>query len=154
MNMNSNPKLTDNAKNILSQFKDKIKTHKGLFYGKDYKIVITGHTDRVPFKRGSSMNNQMLSERRAESVKTELLSGMSDILSSDKIETSGVADSDCKKEIYSAANDERCRKVVITITAPDEGTDMGNLLEQVTSGVADGLGGKVGALDANLLNVK
>ncbi len=146
--------LTDNAKNILSQFKDKIKTHKGLFYGKDYKIVITGHTDRVPFKRGSSMNNQMLSERRAASVKTELLSGMSDILSSDKIETSGVADSDCKKETYSAANDERCRKVVITITAPDEGTDMGNLLEQVTSGVADGLGGKVGALDANLLNVK
>ncbi|MBE6462117.1 MAG: OmpA family protein, partial [Alphaproteobacteria bacterium] len=149
--------LSDKAKTILSELKQAIMEDKALFTEGKYEIVITGHTDRVPFKRGSSMTNQLLSERRALSVKTELLNGMSGILDSSKIKTSGVADTQCDKATYPKNNDERCRKVVITIIAEDEEDVLevsGELLEQVSSGIADGMGGKVGALDANLLNVK
>lgn len=77
-----------------------------------YCINITGHTDKVPFKRtASGMNNQKLSQQRADAIKDILTSQAG--LSSENIHTSGVADRDCDK----SGNQPDCRKVEVSLTA-------------------------------------
>ena len=77
-----------------------------------YCINITGHTDKVPFKKtASGMNNQKLSQQRADAIKDILTSQAG--LSSENIHTSGVADRDCDK----SGNQPDCRKVEVSLTA-------------------------------------
>ena len=79
-----------------------------------YCVSVTGHTDRTKFKRGSKMDNQTLSEQRADAVKGILekvfTKGKPDF------QSSGKGPSECTAPTYKR-NDERCRHVKIVITA-------------------------------------
>ena len=73
----------------------------------DYCLIVVGKTDRTPFAKGSSMNNRILSERRAQAIADEL----QNVFNKDNIRTFGIADADCSKSKYPKANDPRCRSV-------------------------------------------
>lgn len=89
----------------------------------DYCLVIIGHTDRQPY-RNDPDGNKKLSERRANTIKTELQS----MFNANSIKTYGVADRDCDPNIYKKANDKECRKVEMIMLAGAcvEGTDYSN----------------------------
>ena len=85
------------------------------------KIDIVGHTDRTQFKTGSNMNNQKLSENRANTIKNLFITAGFDAT---KITTSGAAESNCIKEVYKKANDARCRRVIATIELVSNSDDI------------------------------
>ena len=97
---------------------------------KSFKIEITGHTDRVPFKRGSSMTNQKLSESRANTIKQLFVDAG---VKEQTITTSGKADTECVPETTYQRNDARCRKVVVTITVNSD-TGLDDILQDINIG--------------------
>lgn len=112
----SSSKLTNNAEDALNAF---IRDAQGkasenqlnLESGTDYCLIIVGKTDRTQFKKGSSMNNQKLSENRANAVKNKLKSAFNE----KNIKAYGIADKECTKAEYPKANDAQCRRVDISL---------------------------------------
>lgn len=82
--------------------------------GLQYCVSVTGHTDRTKFKRGSKMDNQTLSEQRADAVKGILEKVFNK--GTREFKSSGKGPSECTAPTYKR-NDERCRHVKIAITA-------------------------------------
>ena len=96
-----------------------------------YCVSVTGHTDRTKFKRGSKMDNQTLSEQRADAVKGILekvfTKGKPDF------QSSGKGPSECTAPTYKR-NDERCRHVKIVITAGKcDNTNTGTITSALTA---------------------
>ena len=80
----------------------------------NFCIVITGHTDRVPFKKAANKNNQQLSLERANAIKNILISQAN--IKAENIKTAGNGETECTPKNYPNANDSRCRRVDITLT--------------------------------------
>ena len=80
-----------------------------------YCVSVTGHTDRTKFKRRSSMNNQILSEQRADAVKKILESVFN--MGHPEFKSSGKGPSECTKTKYKEPNNKDCRHVRVVITA-------------------------------------
>ena len=80
----------------------------------NFCIAITGHTDRVPFKKAANKNNQQLSLERANAIKNILISQAN--IKAENIKTAGNGETDCTPKNYPNANDSRCRRVDITLT--------------------------------------
>lgn len=104
-----------NADQLKTELQDKMNKLTGLDWDNlTYCVSVTGHTDRTKFKRGSKMDNQTLSEQRADAVKGILekvfTKGKPDF------QSSGKGPSECTAPTYKR-NDERCRHVKIAITA-------------------------------------
>lgn len=104
-----------NADQLKTELQDKMNKLTGLDWNNlTYCVSVTGHTDRTKFKRGSKMDNQTLSEQRADAVKGILekvfTKGKPDF------QSSGKGPSECTAPTYKR-NDERCRHVKIAITA-------------------------------------
>jgi flagellar motor protein MotB len=101
---------------------------------KAFKIEITGHTDRVPFKKGSNMTNKKLSEQRAEAIKQLFINAG---IREETITSSGIADQECTKSKFKQ-NAAECRKVDVKITidssaAIQQTSSIGELANQLTS---------------------
>ena len=110
--------LTDKAKAAIKDLITNINKNtqaKEVIQSGSYCITITGHTDRTKFRPGSSMNNQKLSENRANAVKNELISASNPLFSENNITTSGKAESECTTDKYPLPNDAQCRRVDIVI---------------------------------------
>lgn len=104
-----------NADQLKTELQNKMNKLTGLDWDNlTYCVSVTGHTDRTKFKRGSKMDNQTLSEQRADAVKGILekvfTKGKPDF------QSSGKGPSECTAPTYKR-NDERCRHVKIAITA-------------------------------------
>ena len=108
---------------------------------KSFSIEITGHTDRVPFKSGSSMTNQKLSEERANAIKDLFVAAG---VKKDTITTSGKAADECTTDKYPKRNDEGCRRVDVTISV-DSGTGLSDILQDIN------IGELAGKLSGNLM---
>ena len=128
----SSSKLTKEANEDLARFllqvRDAQKTYNfDLSKDNDYCLVIVGKTDRTKFKTDSSMNNQKLSENRANAVRDVLTSG-DNAFNANNIKTYGVADTYCDQTNHPKANDAQCRRVDINIWtgACDSETDYSN----------------------------
>ena len=80
----------------------------------NFCIVITGHTDRVPFKKAANKNNQQLSLERANAIKNILISQAKINVANIKTDENG--ETDCTPNKYPNANDSKCRRVDITLT--------------------------------------
>ena len=106
-----------------------------------FSIEITGHTDRVPFKTGSDMDNQKLSEERAKAIKELFVNAG---VKKDTITTSGKAADECTTDKYPKRNDERCRRVDVTISV-DSGTGLSDILQDIN------IGELAGKLSGNLM---
>ncbi len=74
-------------------------------------FIVTGHTDTV----GAADYNQALSERRADSVRSELIA---DGVPASAIEAKGVGESDLAVPTPQGVNEPRNRRTVITASAP------------------------------------
>ena len=100
------------GENTLNEFIKDIETY-DLNDG-NFCIAITGHTDRVPFKKAANKNNQQLSLERANAIKNILISQAK--INVANIKTAGNGETDCTPKNYPNANDSRCRRVDITLT--------------------------------------
>lgn len=80
----------------------------------NFCIAITGHTDRVPFKKAANKNNQQLSLECANAIKNILISQAK--INAANIKTDGNGETDCTHNKYPNANDSKCRRVDITLT--------------------------------------
>lgn len=100
------------GENTLNEFIKDIETY-DLNDG-NFCIAITGHTDRVPFKKAANKNNQQLSLERANAIKNILISQAK--INVANIKTAGNGETDCTPNKYPNANDSRCRRVDITLT--------------------------------------
>ena len=100
------------GENTLNKFIKDIETY-DLNDG-NFCIAITGHTDRVPFKKAANKNNQQLSLERANAIKNILISQAN--INAENIKTAGNGETDCTPKNYPNANDSRCRRVDITLT--------------------------------------
>ena len=100
------------GENTLNKFIKDIQKH-DLNDG-NFCIAITGHTDRVPFKKAANKNNQQLSLERANAIKNILISQAN--INAANIKTAGNGETDCTPKNYPNANDSRCRRVDITLT--------------------------------------
>lgn len=80
-----------------------------------YCVLVTGHTDRTRFRRGSKMNNQKLSEQRAKAV--EQIMRQVFTMGTPYFQSSGKGASECTAKEYKKPNDKDCRHVRIVITA-------------------------------------
>lgn len=104
-----------NADQLKTELQDKVaKLTESDWAGLQYCVSVTGHTDRTKFKRRSSMNNQILSEQRADAV-TRILRTVF-IKGTPEFKSSGKGSSECTAPTYKR-NDERCRHVRVVITA-------------------------------------
>lgn len=104
-----------NADQLKTELQDKVaKLTESDWAGLQYCVSVTGHTDRTKFKRRSSMNNQILSEQRADAV-TRILRTVF-IKGTPEFKSSGKGPSECTAPTYKR-NDERCRHVRVVITA-------------------------------------
>lgn len=104
-----------NADQLKTELQDKMNKLTGLDWDNlTYCVSVTGHTDRTKFKRGSKMDNQTLSEQRADAVKGIL--GKVFTKGKPDFQSSGKGPSECTAPTYKR-NDERCRHVKIAITA-------------------------------------
>lgn len=87
----------------------------------DFKICIQidGHTDRVPPKPGF-MSNQVLSQKRADSVKDYLDTELGSIKTHiSNITSTGHGEEQCTKDKYKKIDDSNCRRIDITTNACD-----------------------------------
>ena len=100
------------GENTLNKFVKDIQKH-DLNDG-NFCIAITGHTDRVPFKKAANKNNQQLSLERANTIKNILISQAN--IKAENIKTAGNGETECTPKNYPNANDSRCRRVDITLT--------------------------------------
>ena len=100
------------GENTLNEFIKDIETY-DLNDG-NFCIAITGHTDRVPFKKAANKNNQQLSLERANAIKNILISQAN--INATNIKTAGNGETECTPNKYPNANDSRCRRVDITLT--------------------------------------
>ena len=98
--------LTSAATNAIKTFVSDFKTKFGT--ATEYCIKITGHTD----KSGTDAINNPLSQKRADAVKTALVSSG---LNSTNITATGRGSADCQTT-NARGIDENCRKVEITAT--------------------------------------
>ena len=104
-----------NADQLKTELQDKVAKLTELDWDNlTYCVSVTGHTDRTKFKRRSSMNNQILSEQRADAV-TRILRTVF-IKGTPEFKSSGKGPSECTAPTYKR-NDERCRHVRVVITA-------------------------------------
>ena len=100
------------GENTLNEFIKDIETY-DLNDG-NFCIAITGHTDRVPFKKAANKNNQQLSLERANAIKNILISQAN--INAENIKTAGNGETECTPNKYPNANDSKCRRVDITLT--------------------------------------
>ena len=144
-------KLTSQAKEVLNDFcKTLQEHHAGLFAGDNYKIVITGHTDRVPFKNNSN-GNQQLSEARANAVKDELSKCSLATIDKSRMQVAGVADAECTSDKYPKPNDPACRKVKLSLWVAHE--ELSDVISNFGAGVTDALGGGVSGINLGDLDL-
>lgn len=100
-----------------------------------YCVSVTGHTDRTKFKRRSSMNNQILSEQRADAVKKILESVFN--MGHPEFKSSGKGPSECTKTKYKEPNNKDCRHVRVVITAGKcDNTNADTITSALTAGAA------------------
>lgn len=121
-----------NEKQLKTELQNKINTQTGLDWDNlTYCVSVTGHTDRTGFRRGSSMNNQKLSEQRANAV-TEILKTVF-TKGTPEFKSSGNGSSECMAPTYKR-NNERCRHVRIVITAGKcDNTNTGTITSALTA---------------------
>lgn len=101
-----------------------------------YCVLVTGHTDRTRFRRGSKMNNQKLSDQRAKAV--EQIMRQVFTMGTPNFQSSGKGASECTAKEYKKPNDKDCRHVRIVITAGkcnDTNTDTISTLTAVAATV-------------------
>lgn len=124
-----------NADQLKTELQDKINRLTGLDWDNlTYCVSVTGHTDRTKFKRGSKMDNQTLSEQRADAVKGILEKVFNK--GTREFKSSGKGPSECTAPTYKR-NDERCRHVKIAITAGKcDNTNADTITNQLTEVVA------------------
>lgn len=104
-----------NADQLKTELQDKMNKLTELNWDNlTYCVSVTGHTDRTKFKRGSKMDNQTLSEQRADAVKGILEKVFNK--GNPDFQSSGKGPSECTARKYKR-NDERCRHVKIVINA-------------------------------------
>lgn len=104
-----------NADQLKTELQDKMNKLTELDWDNlTYCVSVTGHTDRTRFRRGSGMNNQILSDQRAKAV--EQIMRQVFTMGTPKFQSSGKGASECTAPTYKR-NDERCRHVRIVITA-------------------------------------
>ena len=131
--------LTQTAKKYIFDFTYLIEQYPHLLNKESFKkdengntkatIIIYGHTDRVPFKAGSNMTNEKLSEQRAEAIKRQLIKQSSLFKEiADDIHVFGKGADECTEQYHPKANDPQCRKVNIEISvSSDDAEGLGNL---------------------------
>ena len=108
--------LTDAARQVIQQAATTIKS------GAAVHIIVTGHTDTV----GSAKYNQALSERRATSVKQELVAnGVPD----DQIATRGVGKTDLLVATGDGVREPQNRRATIDLQPPGNRQDLRPRLE-------------------------
>jgi len=131
--------LTQTAKKYIFDFTYLIEQYPHLLNKESFKkdendnakatIIIYGHTDRVPFKAGSNMTNEKLSEQRAEAIQKQLAkeSSLFKEIAND-IHVIGKGAAECTQQLHPKANDPQCRKVHIEISVSSDDTEgLGNL---------------------------
>ena len=111
-------KLSDTSISNLTKFKQDATSAQQVYNfdlqkDNDYCLIIVGKTDRTQYKKGSKMNNQKLSENRANAVKDELI----DTFQQNNILAYGIAEQDCDIKKHPNANDANCRRVDIKMVA-------------------------------------
>lgn len=105
-----------NADSLKTELQQKINNQQGLDWTNlTYCILVTGHTDRTKFRTGSSMNNQKLSQQRADAVTGILKQVFTQ--GAPSFESTGKADTECDATKHPQPNDQTCRHVKVTITA-------------------------------------
>ena len=107
----TNPK----GQNALNNFISEIKAKNSELSDGNFCITITGHTDRVPFRKTVKKNNEQLSLERANKIKEELLKDS--LISDNNIKTIGKGDTECKKDKYPNDASADCRHVDIVLTS-------------------------------------
>lgn len=118
-----------NADSLKTELQQKINNQQGLDWTNlTYCILVTGHTDRTKFRTGSSMNNQKLSQQRADAVTGILKQVFTQ--GAPSFESTGKADTECDATKHPQPNDQTCRHVKVTITAgtcDGTGTNAGSI---------------------------
>ena len=105
-----------NADQLKTELQDKMNKLTGLDWDNlTYCVLVTGHTDRTRFRRGSKMNNQKLSAQRAKAV--EQIMQQVFTMGTPNFQSSGKGASECTAKEYKKPNDKDCRHVKIVITA-------------------------------------
>ena len=107
--------LTSQGQSALATLTQQLQQNSKVLADGNYCITITGHTDRVPFKKTAGKTNQQLSEERAKTIKTKLLQNTS--IDANNIQTIGMGETECTAAKYKRANDERCRRVNVELTS-------------------------------------
>lgn len=118
-----------NADSLKTELQQKINNQQGLDWTNlTYCVLVTGHTDRTKFRTGSSMNNQKLSQQRADAVTGILKQVFTQ--GAPSFESTGKADTECDATKHPQPNDQTCRHVKVTITAgtcDGTGTNAGSI---------------------------
>lgn len=118
-----------NADSLKTELQQKINNQQGLDWTNlTYCVLVTGHTDRTKFRTGSSMNNQKLSQQRADAVTGILKQVFTQ--GAPSFESTGKADTECDTTRHPQPNDQTCRHVKVTITAgtcDGTGTNAGSI---------------------------
>lgn len=118
-----------NADSLKTELQQKISNQQGLDWTNlTYCVLVTGHTDRTKFRTGSSMNNQKLSQQRADAVTGILKQVFTQ--GAPSFESTGKADTECDTTRHPQPNDQTCRHVKVTITAgtcDGTGTNAGSI---------------------------
>lgn len=126
-----------NADQLKTELQDKMNKLTELDWDNlTYCVLVTGHTDRTRFRRGSKMNNQKLSDQRAKAV--EQIMRQVFTMGTPNFQSSGKGASECTAKEYKKPNDKDCRHVRIVITAGkcnDTNTDTISTLTAVAATV-------------------
>lgn len=106
---------TPKGQEALNKFINNINAHQSELSDDNFCITITGHTDRVPFKKTAKKTNEQLSLERANKIKQELISKTN--IPEQHIKTIGKGDTECPTETYPNADSADCRRVQIVLTS-------------------------------------
>lgn len=106
---------TPKGQEALNKFINDINEQKSELRDGNFCITITGHTDRVPFKKTAKKTNKELSLDRANKIKEELISKAN--IAKQHIKTIGMGHTECTKDKHPSDNSADCRRVHIVLTS-------------------------------------